>query len=341
MASVDSISAKPAAVPSFVTARGDAQALGERAIEIALLIATLFSASVVVLVFAFVLREALPAITHNGLALVTHTGWDEQLRTAFHSASWTFGLLELIAGTAFTTVGALVLTLFIGLASAIVLVEYAPTNVSRPLESVVRLLAGFPSVVFGLVGIAVLAPWVQGALINDDLQSKFLFISTGQCLLAAVVVLPFMIMPFFVSVAVDSLRAVPDSYRLAGYALGMPKWRVATRLVLPSASAGILAGLVLAAARGVGEAVAMAMVSGSTAHIPALSSGVFAVLEPVRTLAAGIIDNGDASSNPQILSAMYACATLILATSLVLSVVARGVTTTFQKRMRLMAERAS
>ena len=341
MASVDSVAAQPTAVPSFVSARGDAQAVGERAVEIALLIATLFSASVVILVFVFVLREAYPAIAHNGLALVSRTGWDEQLRTAFHSKSWTFGLLELIVGTAFTTLGALVLTLFIGLASAIVLVEYAPASVSRPFESIVRLLAGFPSVVFGLVGIAVLAPWVQSTLITEDLQSRYQFVSTGQCLLSATVVLTFMIMPFFVSVAIDSLRAVPDSYRLAGHALGMPKWRVATRLVMPSASAGILAGLVLAAARGVGEAVAMAMVSGATAHIPAASSGVFALLEPVRTLAAGIIDNGDASSNPQILSAMYACATLILATSMVLSVFARAVTSAFKKRMRLMAERAA
>ena len=216
-----------------------------------------------------------------------------------------------------------------------------PVSVSRPLESAVRLLAGFPSVVFGLVGVAVLCPLIQQNLINDDLQNRYQFISTGQCLLAAIVVLTFMIMPFFVSVAVDSLRAVPQTYRLAGYALGMPKWRVATRLVMPSASAGVLAGLVLAAARGVGEAVAMAMVSGATAHIPALSSGVFAFLEPVRTLAAGIIENGEASSNPQILSALYAAATVILATSMTLSVLARLVSMGFQKRMRLMSERSA
>ena len=84
----------------------------------------------------------------------------------------------------------------------------------------------------------------------------------------------------------------------------------------------------------------MAMVSGSTAHIPALSSGIFSVLEPVRTLAAGIIDNSEAVDNPQILSAMYMCATLILLTSMVLSIIARIITASFKRRMRLMTEAA-
>ena len=338
---MDSITAQDSTAPSFVSARGSARAWGERVVEAALLLATLFSAAVVVLVFVFVIQKALPAITHNGLSLLTTGGWDEQLRVAFHSDSWKFGLLELIAGTAYTTLGALVLTFFIGMASAIALVEYSPVWLSRPIESVVRLLAGFPSVVFGLVGIAVVAPLIETTLITEQLQEKYLFISTGQTLLAAIIVLTFMIMPFFVSVAVDCLRAVPVSYRLGGHALGMPKWRVATRLVIPSASPGILAGLVLAAARGVGEAIAMAMVAGANAHIPRLSSGIYAVLEPVRTLAAGIIQNGDASSNPQILSVMYACAAVILLTSFVLSIVARIVTVGFQRRMRLMSGRAS
>lgn len=121
----------------------------------------------------------------------------------------------------------------------------------------------------------------------------------------------------------------------------MPKWRVATRLVMPSAAAGILAGLVLAAARGVGEAIAMMMVGGAVAHIPQLSSGFLLFLEPVRTLAAGIVENGEGTSNPAILSALYAAATLILATSILLSVVARIVTTGFQRRMRLMTEQSA
>jgi phosphate transport system permease protein len=337
----DSVAAEGAAAPSFVSAGTGVRAWGERIVEAALLAATLFSASVVVLVVVFVVQKALPTFAHNGVGLVTTGGWDNQLRVAFHSSSWTFGLLELIAGTALTTLGALLLTLVIGMASALALVEFAPPRVSRPIESAIRLLAGFPSVVFGLVGIAVVAPYIQSALITDDLQRTHQFISTGQCLLAAVGVLTFMIMPFFVSVAVDSLRAVPQAYRLGGYAMGMPKWRVATRLVIPSASPGILAGLVLAAARGVGEAIAMAMVSGATAHIPQLSAGLLAFLEPVRTLAAGIVENGDASSNPQILSAMYAAATLILATSITLSIAARLVTVGFQKRMRLMSDRAA
>jgi phosphate ABC transporter permease protein PstC len=338
---VNPVAGQATAPPSFVAKRSGARARGERLVEALLLLATVFSASAVIIVFVFVVRGAIPIVTTNGLSLFTTGGWDAQLRAAFNEGSWQFGILELIVGTALTTVGALVLTLVIGMAAALALVEYAPARISRPIESVVRLLAGFPSVVFGLVGIMAVSPWIEKVLITDKLMNDYLFISTGQCLLAAILVLTFMIMPFFVSVAVDSLRAVPNAYRLAGYALGMPKWRVATRLVMPSASAGILAGLVLAAARGVGEAVAMAMVSGANAHIPELSSGVFAFLEPVRTLAAGIIENGDASSNPAILSVMYACGSLILVVSVALSIASRFVSTAFQKRMRMMSERVS
>jgi ABC-type phosphate transport system permease subunit len=327
--------------PSFLSAGNGRRVWTERIAEGALLLATLFSASIVILVLVFVVKEAAPAVAHNGLSLITTGGWDNQLRHAFNDGTWTFGLNELIAGTAWTTVGALLLTLVIGLGAAIALVEYAPERVSRPIESVIRLLAGLPSVVFGLVGIMALAPIIQTVFITDQLQLDYPFISTGQCLLTAIIVLTFMIMPFFVSVAVDTLRAVPQAYRLAGHALGLPKWRVATRLVLPSASAGILAGLVLAAARGVGEAIAMVMVAGSTAHIPILSNGVLALLEPVRTLAGGIVENGDAGSSPQVVAAMYAAASLILATSVTLSIASRVVTIGFQKRMRLVTGRTS
>jgi ABC-type phosphate transport system permease subunit len=85
----------------------------------------------------------------------------------------------------------------------------------------------------------------------------------------------------------------------------------------------------------------MAMVGGANAHIPRLSSGVFLLLEPIRTLAASIVENGDASSNPQILSAMYACATLILLTSIALSILGRVIMVGFQKRMNLVSDRSA
>lgn len=342
MVTSDPASVEVSAVPAFVSRGLGARVWGERAIEGALLAATLLSAGVVLLVVAFVVHKAVPAFAHNGIGLVTTGGWDQQLPLAFHTGSWTFGLIELIAGTALTTLGALLLTLVIGMGTALALVEYAPARVARPIESVMRLLAGFPSVVFGLVGITVVSPLIQATWITNKYEGANPFISTGECLLAAIAVLTFMIMPFFVSVAVDSLRAVPDAYRLGGYALGMPKWRVATRLVIPSASVGILAGLVLAAARGVGEAIAMMMVGGAVAHIPQFaSSGFLAFLEPVRTLAAGIVENGEGTSVASILSALYASASLILAVSITLSILARLVTTAFQRRMRLMSERSA
>ena len=161
------------------------------------------------------------------------------------------------------------------------------------------------------------------------------------CLLAAIVVLTFMILPFFVTVATDSLRAVPRSYVDGGLALGMTRWRTIMRIQLPTAAPGLIAGLVLAAARGIGEAIAISMVAGAIAFMPNFAHGpLYMLLEPIRSMASAIVENGgEAMDVPSIAAALFGLATLLLAFSITLSMIARWAFGLFSRRMGVVSDR--
>ena len=204
-----------------------------------------------------------------------------------------FGLLGLIAGTAAATGVSLLFAAVLGIGSAIAIAELAPRGLKELLNAIVRLLASIPSVVFGLVGIIVIVPIVEKAFVTTDLQINYLefFQITGRCLLSSVIVLTFMIVPMVISLSIDALNAVPDRYRESGYAFGMSRFRVIWKIVLPSARSGIIASLILAAGRGIGEAIAVSMVCGGVGNIPSLSNGIVSLLTPILTLSAAIINN--------------------------------------------------
>jgi phosphate ABC transporter permease protein PstC len=314
----------------------------EKVIESFLLAAAVLSGASVIFVVAFIMWRSVPLIAHQGLSWIWSSNWDQAVSNAWHtSGTWQFGVAPLIIGTIITTAGALIFAGLIGIGCAIFLALLAPEWLARPVEAVVRLLSGIPSVVFGLIGLTVVVPWIRHAFITDALGNKYPDVPLdGTSYLAAVIVLTFMILPFFVTVATDALRAVPQSYRLGGLAVGMTEWRAITRLVVPSATPGLVAGLVLAAARAVGEAIALSMVAGSLAHIPNLSHGLVAFLEPLRTMASAIVDNGESlAAIPEVASALFGLALLLLCFSLMLSVGARIAFGFFSKRMGLVSER--
>jgi phosphate transport system permease protein len=206
----------------------------------------------------------------------------------------------------------------------------------------VQLLAGIPSVVFGLVGLSVVVPFITDRILPADAASVYPDIPLdGTSLMAAIVVLSFMILPFFVTVAVDSLRAIPRSYLDGGLALGLTKWRTITRIQIPAATPGLIAGIVLAAARAIGEAIAISMVAGAIAYVPSLQQGpLYFLLMPVRTMASAIVESGaEAMSIPQIESALFGLAAILLVFSLLLSLVARWSFAWFNKRMRVVTDR--
>ncbi len=332
----------PAGASAVNLKDGGNRALSDRLMPYILGAAALFSGLVVTFLIFFVLRKAWPVFQSEGLRFVTSTGWDGQLEDSWGGAAF-FGVLELIIGTVLSTMGALVLSSVLGLGCAIFLSELAPPRIKQPIESLVQLLAGIPSVVFGLVGLMVVVPFIADNLVPENVADVVTEIPiNGSCLLAAIVVLGFMILPFFVTVATDSLRAIPRAYTDGGLALGMTRWRTITRIQLPAAAPGLVAGLVLAAARGIGEAIAISMVAGAIAFIPTLAHGpLYALLQPIRTMASAIIENGgEAMDVPAMAAALFGLAALLLLFSVALSLIARWSFTLFNRRMGVVSDRA-
>jgi phosphate transport system permease protein len=314
---------------------------GEWLVKPFLLAAALFSGLVVGVVVAFVVWRSWGLWHAEGLKFLTTGGWDQQLQDAWNGSAW-FGASELIVGTLLTTIGAVLVALVVGLGAAVFVAELCPRWLRRPIETAVQLMAGIPSVVFGLVGLAIVVPFLMDHAIPGNAGDVMPDIPLdGTSVLAGVIVLTFMILPFFVTVAVDALRAVPRAYADGGMALGMTRWRAMTRLQIPAATPGLIAGIVLAASRGIGEAIAMSMVAGSLALIPTLAHGpLLFALQPVRTIASAIVDTGaDASDVPSIASAMFALASVLLVMSLALSLAARGAFGMFSKRMSVVSDR--
>ncbi|TLM88425.1 MAG: ABC transporter permease subunit, partial [Actinobacteria bacterium] len=308
MTELDGVAAGTASRPHSDNARATGidrpgrRRLSDRLARPLLALAAIVSGAFVLLVIAFVFRYAMPLFVRQGWQFVSTGGWDMQLEDAWSSAHVAFGALPLILGTVATTAGALVVSITLGLGCAVVIAELAPAVVRTPLETVVQLLAGIPSVVFGLVGLSAVVPFLTKLVPADAVDRVADVPLEGASLVAGIVVLSFMILPFFVTVAVDSLRAVPRSYTSGGLALGLHRWRVISRIQIPAAMPGLLAGAVLAAARGIGEAIALSMVAGSIAFIPTFKYGLqFFPFMPVRTMASAIVETGgEAMSVPAI-----------------------------------------
>jgi len=315
----------------------------DRVMPILLAAAAIISAGLVAFVVFFVADKAWPTFVAEGHKFITHGGWDQQVEGGLSGAATIFfGAKPLILGTLYTTAGAVLVSLVLGLGCAIYIAELAPAWIRRPLESVVQLLAGIPSVVFGLVGLAVVVPFIGNVILPANAADVVSDIPLeGASMLAGILVLSFMIMPFFVTVATDSLRAIPRSYVDGGLALGMTRWRTITRIQLPSAAPGLVAGLTLAAARGIGEAIALSMVAGAIAYVPNMNAGpLYFLLMPVRTMASAIVEiGGEAMNIPQVGSALFALAFLLLMISVVLSVIARWAFTMFNRRMGVVGGR--
>lgn len=301
----------------------------ERVAENSLLIATLLSSVLILVIFLFVFKKALPVIQQNGLSFLTAKTWDTDFTTAWlagnSNPSWKFGALPVILGTFLTTFASLFIAVPLGLGCAIFMVELAPGRLRKLLESVVRLLAAIPSVIYGLIGLLVLVPFVRNTFVNDQLALKYIqeFAMDGTGLLVAIVVLAIMIMPIFIALAADALRAVPHSFKEGALALGVTPWRMIIKVMLPVARPGIVAGAILAAGRAVGEAIALSMVSGSVSYLPDISHGLVFFLEPVRTMASTIVDNGEGMSVISTESALFTLGVLLLLSSIGLSVSAK------------------
>ena len=205
-------------------------------------------------------------ITHNSPGFLLGTTWDP--------VQLVFGALPFIYGTVMTSITALVLSTLIGVGVALYVVELAPPALARPVGFMVEMLAAIPSVVYGLWGIFVLAPWLRDHVeipLHETLGWLPFFAGTpiGIDFFTAIVVLTIMVLPTVAAVSRDVVAAVPSPQREAALALGATRWEMIRIGVLPYARSGILGAAILGLARGVGETMAITMVIGNAPNISA------------------------------------------------------------------------
>ena len=183
-----------------------------------------------------------------------------------------FGMMPLFLGSLYVTVGAILICVPVGVATAMFLGEVAPKSIKTVLKSLIEVLASIPSVVLGFIGIVWLGPFLRSTL----------HLSTGMCGLTGSLLLAFMALPTIISISEDALNSVPRTYREAAYGLGATRWQTLWRIVLPSASSGIIAAVMLGIGRVIGETMVAMMVTGNAPVMP------HSILQPLRTLTATI-----------------------------------------------------
>ena len=309
--------------------------LKDRLFEIGLFIFTALCAVVLIFILVFILKQSFEVFKASGFKFLTEGGFSQQISTAFNASesetSYVFGGWGLAVGTLLTTLGALLLAVPLGVGTAIVICEFAPYKLREMLSSVVRLLACLPSIIYGLVGLMIIVPLIGRWFITTDMQIKYITDPVlpmqldGKSLLAGIIVLTMMLLPIITILSVDAIKAVPKMYKEAAFALGYSHWKVIWKVMLPAAKAGIMAGVILAAGRGTGEAIALSMVCGGISNVPQLTHGGVFFLTPVLTLSSAIVNKSEAMSIPAIESALFACAAVLLLTSVVLSLSTKAV----------------
>jgi phosphate transport system permease protein len=274
----------------------------------------------------FVFQKAWPSFSDNGLAWFFPGGnVDDQLELIFRSPAENPDLhiraWPLIWATVIITFGAVVIGVVFALLSAMFIVEFAPEAIRRVLEPVVRLLAAVPSVIYGLIGILVIVPFVGNNLISDGAKESVSGVIPldGNSIGVGILILTVMITPIMIAIVVDALRAVPTSWSEGALSLGVNRWRTLWTVTVRAARPAIVAAAVLATARALGEAIMLAMVTGSIGFAPNPIDGLIFFVEPARPLAASIVQYSEGLSAEPLAQTMYAFAAVLLVSAAFLS----------------------
>ncbi len=243
---------------------------GEWVIERIIQLAGITAIVLVLMILAFLLRNSLPIFAERSLAdLLQGERWSPT------AGDGHFGLLPLILGSLYVTLGALALSVPLGLACAIFIAEVCPAGAKEYLKPAVEMLAAIPSVVYGFLGLLLIGPWLA-----DSLN-----LPVGRFAALGSLILAFMAIPTIVSVSEDALRSVPAQIRSSSLALGATRWQTISRAVLPSARSGVIAAVLLGMGRSIGETMTVLMVTGNAAVMP---EGIAGMLRPIRTMTATI-----------------------------------------------------
>jgi len=267
--------------------RGFAIRLGkEAAVERLLLLSALVSTLAIILIILFICSKGVPLIARVGLGgfLFSNT---------WNPLAGQFGIATMVVGSLAVTFGALAWGVPLGMILAIFLAELAPPRVAAVMNSMIELLAGIPSVVYGFFGLVVIVPFIRVHIGGP-----------GFSILAGAIILGIMILPTIVNIARDAIKAVPREYKEGSLALGATNWQTVTRIILPTARPGIIAAIVLGMGRAVGETMSVVLVTGNVTRMPD------SILAPVRTMTSNVVlEMGYASGEHQM--ALFATGTVL------------------------------
>ena len=245
-----------------------AKRLAENVIHGWFLLMGLVTVGCVLLISVYLIVSGIPAIREIGLIkFLFGPVWDS------NGAQPQFGILPFILTSVYGTAGAILLGVPVGFMTAVFLAKMAPPKLKAAVSAAVSLLAGIPSVVYGLVGMLVLVPGIR----------QVFHIPDGSGLLAAIIVLAIMILPTVINISETSIRAVPAGIKSSSLALGASHVQTIFRSILPAAKSGIMAAVVLGVGRAIGETMAVMMVAGNQARVPS------SIFKGVRTLTANIV----------------------------------------------------
>lgn len=288
-------------------------AIGDKIFRIILLIAAATILVIVAAIFYMMVQNSLPTLQRFGFGLLTASEWNP--------AQESFGALPFIYGTLISSLIALLLAVPVSLGIAIFLAEQAPHSVARPIAFMVEMLAAIPSVVYGLWGIFVLAPFIRNYL-GWFLQEYFGWLPlfqgrlTGVGMLTGGIILAVMVTPIITAVVRDILEAVPATQREAALALGATEWET-TLIVLGNAASGIAGAIVLGLGRAIGETMAVTMVIGNS---PQISASLF---EPAYTIASVLAANFADATGEIYLSALIEMGLVLFLVTIVVNALAK------------------
>lgn len=239
----------------------------------------------VLVICIFLFSEGLPAMAEIGLFdFLTGTTWAPTANEA------SYGILSMIVGSLYITLGAISVGVPIGILTAIYLTKYCPQKVYSVLKPAIDLMAGIPSIIYGFFGMTVMVPFVKATVngIGEILEpatkiTDRFFYTTGSSIFTASLLLGFMILPTVIGLSESALRAVPEQYYDGARALGATHERTIFGVVLPAAKSGVLASVVLGIGRAIGETMAVILVAGNQAR---LTSSIF---DGIRTMTANVV----------------------------------------------------
>jgi phosphate transport system permease protein len=271
-------------------------------IEMLIRVAGFSAVFFVALIFLFLLREGAPAFWEVSLGNLFGKRW--------YPNEGLFGTLPLILGSLLVTAGAVLISLPLGLATAVFIRELAPNWLREILKPLIEVLAGIPSVILGFVGMVTVVPAVR----------EVLNVPTGLTAFAGSLMLAYMSLPTIISVADDAIDAVPKDYRDGALALGATHWQTIWRVVLPAARSGVIIAVMLGIGRAIGETMAVMMITGNAARIP---HEWYALFLPVRTMTATIAaEMGEVAQGSTHYQVLFAVGILLFVVTFIINAVA-------------------